>query len=101
MGKDHGCGLYADGVPTCWGYERSWTGLPSEPMSVVMADLNTCFIRAADGSVDCVPAYLRPPEGVFVDVASYDGHSIAVREDGALVEWMLDPAYDTGIPLDE
>lgn len=97
-GKYHACGVDTDGYPTCWGDDRGYEGLPSERMSQIIADHGqTCFIRSADNSVDCVPTNLHPPEGSFVDVAVYDGHPVAVRDDGVLVEWMLDPAYDTGL----
>ena len=92
-GRNHVCGLQADGMPLCWG--NNWGGSLKIPggnltLSQISAGLDfTCAIRV-NGAIVCWGQDHRgqasPPDGYFAEIAVGRDHACAL-DDGALICW--------------
>ena len=101
------CGIDAGGGLVCWGGDgsrgvRVLEGFEGEQVGVSSYGPHLCAV-GADGRLGCVDRsgvgdgeVLRPPGGVFVDVAVSAFHGCALTVEGAVVCWGDD--HDGDVP---
>ncbi len=94
-GKEHTCGVRADGSVACWGGNQNGQATPPEEAftSVSAGYDHTCGVRA-DGFVACWGSDGRgqatPPEGQFASVSAGGGHTCGVTTGGFVACWGSD-----------
>ena len=97
------CGLQADGLVRCWGWEEGlvWTPPPLQFTAVRAGHFMGCGVTI-DQSVQCWTdeglLSTSPVDGAFSDISVGEDHGCGVRADGALQCWGTDDAGETSPP---
>ena len=104
VGGSHTCGLKADGVLSCWGWNAygQTTVPPGVYTQVSAGTFHTCALKA-DGSLSCwgynTYGQTTVPPGVYTQVSAGDSHTCGLKADGSLSCWGWNAYGQTQVPL--